>query len=502
VLVAPQFATRLFYNYDEGVYIQQARLVMQGEQPYVDFFHHQTPLYVYTLAAFAAPAADSLLAHRLLSILATATTGFFVYRIAARLLPAHFALVALALFFTAPLQYHGLLALPNALMLTFSTAAVYLVGFCQQRSAVTWGAVLLVVSVLYKPLSIATGVALVLALLLSARERWKLRRFAASGLVAGLAAWGLLHAVSGGLFTELIGLQIFRYADKSGFEIMSSYDAFHLMRLEPSGITSALGFNLDEHRRTLLRFRSTSTTAWLVTLAAAGQILVWWRAGPTWRGRRMLVTLWWLVPMAFTIFVWEPSWDHYLIQYLPPLVVLATWLLYASWSVLRGRRAARITVVGAVAAFVVFGPLKMSQLFFDYARMPYAPGETWLTFDPFLNFISRTEPACGLIDPFNVYGERSLTAGGDSGAFSKFRLEREDLLRCLAEQPKVKVGIGYWGAWFVDERVRAEFDALPPGRMAFAPRYFRPAPPTTPGGFGDEWDEVPKRRASDSVSQE
>ena len=39
---------------------------------------------------------------------------------------------------------------------------------------------------------------------------------------------------------------------------------------------------------------------------------------------RLLLTLWWLFPLALSIFVWEPVWDHYFVQYLPPLAVLAS----------------------------------------------------------------------------------------------------------------------------------------------------------------------------------
>ena len=74
----------LDYNYDEGVYIQQALQIIGGNLPYRDFFCHQTPLYPLTLAAFAAPVPDSLFVFRLMSLLATALSGVLVYRIAVR----------------------------------------------------------------------------------------------------------------------------------------------------------------------------------------------------------------------------------------------------------------------------------------------------------------------------------------------------------------------------------------------------------------------------------
>ena len=62
-------------NVDEGVYILQSRLVRQGDVPYVDFFYHQTPLYLYILAAFSRLGNDSVTLYRCLSLFATALSG-------------------------------------------------------------------------------------------------------------------------------------------------------------------------------------------------------------------------------------------------------------------------------------------------------------------------------------------------------------------------------------------------------------------------------------------
>lgn len=61
------------------------------------------------------------LRYRLSWGLATAGSGFLGYRVALRLTFKPGPLVATLLFFTPPLQLYGLLALPNALMLLFST---------------------------------------------------------------------------------------------------------------------------------------------------------------------------------------------------------------------------------------------------------------------------------------------------------------------------------------------------------------------------------------------
>jgi hypothetical protein len=95
--------------------------------------------------------------------------------------------------------------------------------------------------------------------------------------------------------------------------------------------------------------------------------------------------------------------------------------------------------------------------------------QRWLTFDPFINFITRTEPACGLIDPFNVYGESSLTGLGN--ASSRFHVSTAELIACLEWDPKIRVGIGYWGSFFVDDQLEAWLEMQPPERFLPASRY-------------------------------
>ena len=174
----------------------------------------------------------------------------------------------------------------------------------------------------------------------------------------------------------------------------------------------------------------------------------------------------WALPLAASLWLWEPVWDHYLMQYVPPMALLAALALHA----LASHRA-----VGRPLAVAVLVALTCVATAHVAARRPprliplYASltQQRWLTFDPFIHFITRTTPACGLIDPFNVYGDRSLTALTGS----RFHIGPEELIACLDWDPRIRVGIGYWGSFFVDDRLRAWLEKQPPERFLPGSRY-------------------------------
>ncbi len=458
----------LAYNFDEAVNIHHAYAIGAGETPFVDFFYHQPPLYPLTLAAFASAAPESLPAYRLLSLLATALTGLLTFRIARRLLPPAFALCAALLLWVTPVQYFGLVALPNALMVALSTAGLLLVFFRRGYAATAAGGVLLALAILYKPLAVATALAAAGALL-AARDGRRLLVLALAGGATGAGGWLALHLWSGGVFSDLLALQLTRYAGKSGFALMASYPPFAdlVQHLE---IGSAVGWNLYEHRRTFLTFDLHACTH-VALLAGAGQVVLGSRFAGALGDRRILLTLWWLLPVLFAVFVWEPSWDHYFVQYLPPLAILAALFLHWLWSRVRLRPLARAGVLLAVAYATAVGVIHLRALRRDFDRLPRAgsDGEVWLTFDPFLNFVSGTRPACGVFDPFNVYGPHSLTGIAEAPLLSRFHVDRQELIDCLEADREIRIALGYWATWFVDEELRRFLDALPPERFVAIP---------------------------------
>jgi len=461
----------LEYVFDEGVYIQQARLVLAGQLPYRDFFNHQTPLYPLTLATVVASAPDALWLYRLPSILATALCGVAVHRIARRLTTEPGALAGALLFFTAPLQYFGLVAMPNALMLVTSTVAFALVWYGSRRVTVALGALLFAISILFKPIAVSAALAAGIALA-ARRDRWP--DLLVATLVGGVSmafAWALFDVLSDGAFTELLWLQATRHAEGGGFELMKQYESIG-GPLEGQGISSALAWNIRNHALTFLPFSLMNRTFPLTLFALAGQILVWSRHGERFHDQRLALTLWWAVPLAFSIFVWNPAFQYYFVQYLPPLAVLAAIFLAWLWE----RPRARALIVAAVAAVAMAGPWQITVRQNDYTLLarPEDADESWLLFDPFLNFVSGTEPACGLVDPFNVCGDASLVAIGTQEFRARFHLEREELITCLEADPSIRIGLGYWSTWFVDAPLAAYLARLPPERFVPMRLHYRP----------------------------
>jgi hypothetical protein len=479
---APLLPT-LQYNFDEGVYLQQGLLILGGKLPYRDFFCHQTPLYPLTVAAVAAAIPRSLFVYRLSSLLATALAGLFVYRIATHLLPRKAALTAQLLFYVAPIQFYGLLALPQAIMQLCTIAGIYLVFFRRRRTAVVAGAVLLAVSILYKPLSLPPCIAAGMALLAIPHQRWKLLWVVPTGVLVGALAWGVFQVISADTFSQLLQLQSSRMAQKGGFETFMEYEVFRQVA-QSDGVRSALGWNLNEHKRAFLFAGVLNGNLWLLVLAAAGQALVW-LSGGRWRNQRLLLTLWWACTLVFSLFVWEPIWDHYCLVYLPPLVILAALCLDWLWRTARWRVPARAAAVLGLLGVTFLGVASVALRRTSYGAETTASNrEAWLTFDPFINFVTETEPACGIIDPFNVYGRLSLAARASTPELSRYYIGPDQVIRCLEAHPDAKIAFGFWAHFFVDPQLRDYLQRLPPERWRAAP----PAawPPGAPGPSPDK----------------
>lgn len=232
-------------------------------------------------------------------------------------------------------------------------------------------------------------------------------------------------------------------------------------------LDSPLAFNLYEHSRTFLE-PGPHANFHLALLAAAGYLWLLSPLGRSQAGHRLLLSLWWGLPLAFSIFIWEPSWDHYFVQYLAPFAILGGLALSRLASISRFRLVARAVAVAIVLFAAVLGPGHWNARRIDYQSLarPSSAGESWLLFDPFLNFMTGTRPACGIIDPFNVYGEQSLIGRGDAKIWSRHRISAEALIACLERDPTIRIGSGsIWGSWFKEGRLAAYLDGLPDERF-------------------------------------
>jgi 4-amino-4-deoxy-L-arabinose transferase-like glycosyltransferase len=437
-------------NFDEGVYFFQAAHVRDGQLPFVDFFYHQTPLYLYLLAWFTSVAPATLFAARALSLLCTAISGVLVSEIARKLVGSRAAPFAQILFYTAPLAYFGLLAMPNASMVLASLLGVYGV-FCRERGAYTVAAgVAFAVAVFIKPLEVSTVLAVLAAVALRAQDRSKLPLLIAGGGAAGAGLAALFHALSSGAFSEVLLLQLSRFEGRKGFEVASNWRGMRLA-IEERGVDSALGWNASEHFQAFLRTGIFSGNFWLLVLALFGfSALKRTRAA----GSRSLLALWALVPAAFSLLIWEPVWDHYFFQYLAPLAITAA-ALFGNFERRSGpaRWASRFGIVAYAAWGFLARPLDSAWYERVRERASTLGVAEYLSFAPIVHVAGGTKPACGLIDPMNVYGEHCAAALSPSPALSRFKVAPQALKQCLGDDTRVL--IEDYAYWFLDAELAA-----------------------------------------------
>jgi hypothetical protein len=419
---------------DEGTNVYAARLIQHGQVPFRDFFYHQPPLYLYLLAWLPT---DHIAWGRGLSLLATCGSGRVVFEVARGLrvggavggaaagsaTGAVTPLAAVALFWFAALQYYGMLALPNACMLLFALLGAWLAVHRRQPVA---GAAALVAAVLFKPIAIPVIFAVLAALAAAPARRRDALPFAAVIGAGAIASWGALHLLSGGTFTDLLRLQADRYAGRTVLDVLR---AMPQLRADLEGVGSP-ELNLLMH------------VEWLTS----GDLLLWVALVPgawaAWRGTArfpredaVLWSAWLLLCAASFLLVWDVSWTHYHLLYLPPLALFA-----GSWLAGLAARGpiARVAVVVLGVLFAAAGVAKLADRQRDYAPVLALRGETrpLLTFDATLNVLSRTDSPCGLLDYLaqgapGFYGE----------TFARFGVSSEDIVRCLDASPEIAVVI-------------------------------------------------------------
>jgi hypothetical protein len=305
-----------------------------------------------------------------------------------------------------------------------------------------------------------------------------------AGVGAGGLAWLLLHLGSDGRFTEVLELQAARFANKRGFETMLQYPPFREFA-DARHVHSALGWNLSEHRLAFLSYFPANMNLMLAIASVPGAIHLLRRRHSLPAAAVWAPLLWLALALTFSIFVWEPDWDHYFLQYLGPLSLLSAAAVEALLTARPGRaRTVRWALGGA--ALIAFAALGLSlrptdAAFFARARSVAAPGQRLLAFDPLINFLSGTEIGCGLFDPFNTYGDSSPAALAGAGPLGHFALRDRDLIACLERDPGLRVVIGPYYGWFRTAALDDYLARAPRGRLIlFEPqdRKFMPSRPS------------------------
>ncbi len=356
---------------------------------------------------------------------------------------------------------------PNALTGLLTAAGVFAVIL---RPGLGWtllGGLCLTAAVLVKPLAVPVVLALLLTLIIVRAERRKLPALVASGLASGLAAWFFLHVATGGGFTEMLRLQAQRYSGRSGFELMAHYADFR-DAMTARGVSTPTGWNWSEHSRAFLSGGFTNGNFWLV-LAAIASPFLWKRYPHLPRPLLAALVLWLLAAVWFSLFVWEPIRDYYFVLYLPPLALAAGISLKASLGARRwwARAMAFLLLVGCT----VLGHTQRftDPLWYRQARAvgKQARGHELFTFNPLIDVVAGTPPACGLIDPLNVYGEHAIAGLDPDSPMKRFQITAEDLVRCLGDETRVV--IDDYAFWFLEPPVLAYLKRTPHRLIFFGP---------------------------------
>ena len=80
----PAVARFRFVDADEGAYLTDCRLLIEGRAPYVDFFFPQTPLFLYVYSGWVKIFGVTLYSARALSAVLAALTGTLLFGLLVR----------------------------------------------------------------------------------------------------------------------------------------------------------------------------------------------------------------------------------------------------------------------------------------------------------------------------------------------------------------------------------------------------------------------------------
>jgi hypothetical protein len=174
-----------------------------------------------------------------------------------------------------------------------------------------------------------------------------------------------------------------------------------------------------------------------------------------------------VLPLLLSLFLWDPAWNHYALECVPVHSLLGALAFWRIWRLEVSGPVMRWLAISSLGAVLTTGPLQLRSRLTDPGWNGPRPeaGQSWLMLDPAMNILSGSEPACGIVDPFNVYGKHALLAADFARELNRFHVDVNDLIRCLEEEPGILIALGQWGGWFVDNELQTYLDSLPPERF-------------------------------------
>ncbi len=459
-------------DFDEGWFILQARSILRGLRPLVDFPSVDLSAHLYLTAASAKLFGETLAGCRMLSVLSVAASGILVYCLTRPVGGSIPALAAEGLFLSFPGNTRSLTVVPETPMVLFMLLGIYLLFQREQRWAPYAAGVAFVVAIMIRPLCLVVAAVAAVSLAL-AGDRRRLGRFVASGFATSLLAIGWGIYVTHGILSELVRYQVERFASHG--KGMWAIDSGMREMMRAKGIDTPFQQAMSAARE-FYDFPRTSLPVGLLVASFLG-LIVWLRR--TIRSNAAFAIFLVLWPTSYLVlnFVGAdfPS-PRYFIPYLAFSAVLLGGLVATLAS--RVGRAAACTVA-AVACVVLATELVTIIRRQDawYFRRAQAIARTYpevVSFSPIYFAMTRTEPGCGLENPVLTYGSfgDEFLAGP---SLRKFAISDDQIIDCLRRNPEVKVlvDVGFYICTRSDSAIRRYLDGEGADRRIFFSRQDR-----------------------------
>lgn len=458
---------KLPHDFDEAWLVLDARFILRGLRPFVDFAHHEMPLHLYLLALVGKVFGQTMFGYRLLSLGSLAGSGYLLFALANPLVGPIPALTAQAVFLFSPIQERALTAVPETPTVFVTLLAIYWLFARTSRASAYASAIAFVVALLIKPTSLVVIAAAALSLVY-ARDWRRLRDLAVAGTLAAAAGLAWVVYASDGIFAEILSFQVSRIGTRS-VGMWSIDSGFSDMR-RLTGIDTPLKWAIACFRA----FYHTPSEI-LPTLSFGLALL----AIPLWVVRcvRTRPAL-----QAFTV-LWPASYlllnfavlDFASPRYFIPFPAFAAFLL-GGWVWLL-QQYVPLRAVAAMAA--VAGVALVAQLTttlgrnndpWYWDRLDYIAREvpSMVSFSPILFAATGAEPGCGFANPaltYGSFGETFLLTERTRG----FRFNDERLIACLQQHPEMPVIVDWAFYYFTrpGSALRAYLAGPGYGQLAF-----------------------------------
>jgi len=450
----------LLHNYDEGMYIVAARYIHDGLVPLRDFYEHNVPFYVYTLAGMLV-LEDSHIGARMLSFAAIFGTAC-VLAIWVRAVCGQVAAYGiLLLYLFVPYQWMAGWAMPNALSILFTTMGMYLLWRTRAIWLIVLSALLITVAASYKATELSSAVAATLFLLCFSARRPLVVPFVVVGLAsAGGIVWGF-DLITDGAMVTTIQQQLSR-ATPETWNFLLNRPAYRFMAAE-LGAWSPLSWNVLLHVRAFLGVDPVSlfVPGGVFCATAMFGAVTLWRSG--WRDFVVVNVAWLCVAILFNVFIWFPVFDHYMLQYFPPLMLLSAGAVLKLS--IRAQKGALIALLLGTVGFIAASSHELnkgltysqqgdaieSRLVAYRNELVHRGGApsalsaddlSLLTFDPFYNVISDVPLGCELYSPLDQLGSNTFTGHAKpAGSVATHNVSEQEVIDCALNNLLVFVAV-------------------------------------------------------------